>query len=494
MKARLAAVELAPGEHGAGPDRRVAAGLALLALGARLPNLDAGLWFDEIWLVVLYLRRPFLELATTFDSDNLHPLYALLAWPCVRVFGEGPVAARLPALVFGVLSVPLVYVLGARSLGARQGFFAALLLAVSPHAVAFSQSARGYTGLLCFTLLSVLGFQSALRTGARRAWLLQGGALALAIHVHSTGVFLALAQLFAVCVERALRRGKPSGSGGGASAAPLAGILLGGALALVLHAPILAQMVEFYTRDKDAFGATVSTWKDPAWMLREMARSFGVGELAGFVALGFAALVFAIGFFALCRRDRPLALLAVLPAVLGQGTMACLGRNLWPRFFFSLAGLWLLVGVAGVFALGSALAGERGRRIAALALALAVSLLAFLCGRVWTLPKQDFESAVAWVEGVREPGDAVLSAGQAMFPLKDWLGTDYTVVEDPAALDAALAGGRRGWLVYSSKAFTSGYYPDVWRELEERGREVARFRSQSPDLDVVVLELDPRDD
>lgn len=454
-------------------------GLLALALAARLPNLDAGLWFDEVWLVVLQLRKPFAELATTYDSDNLHPLYALLAWPCVRAFGEVPWAARLPALVFGAAAVPAVYALGARSGSARAGVWAAVLLALSPHAVAFSQSARGYTGLLLFTVLACLGFREALRGGGARAVLLQGVALALATHVHLTGVFLGLAQLVAALLE--LRRSP------GARAA-LAGVLAGGLLSLALHAPILAPMAEFFTRERDAFAATRAVWKSPRWMLEAAAGSFGLGLPAGAALLATGALVALVGLGATWRRDRALALLAVLPGLLGQGAMWALGRNLWPRFFFALAGLWLLVFVAGGLWLSRALRAERLADAGLLAAALASALL---CVRVWTLPKQDFASAVAFVEERRGPDVAVLSAGQAMFPLRDWLGTDHVPLEDPATLERELAGKRAAYVVTSSEVFTSAYYPAVWELLSARGAEVARFRAQAPDQDVVVLELRP---
>ncbi len=476
---------------GAGSSGRVSPRLVLalfaLALLARLPNLDAGLWYDEIWFVVEYLRLPFGELVRTYDSDNIHPLYALLAWPSVRVFGEEPWAARLPALLFGAAGVPLVYVFGARGGNARAGLLAALLLAFAPHAVAFSQSARGYTALLAFTLLAGVGLREACRTGSAGAVLLLGAGLGLATHAHLTGVFLAPALIAVWLVELGGGRiGSPR-----ARFAPLHGVVLGGVFSLALHAPILRDMLAFFTREKDDFAATVSTWKSPVWMVREIAQSFGVGEVAGLSILAVGALVLISGFAAAWRRDRVLALVSVLPAVFGQGTMWLLGRNLWPRFFFSLAGFWLLLAVLGTDGLLAQAFRERGRRAANVAVALGVLLFAVLSLRVWRLPKQDFAGAVAWIEERRGPEVAVMSAGQAMYPLRDFFETDYAIVEEPEAIDAALAGKERGYVIVTSANFTQGYYPEVWTALLERGREVARFPAQSFDQHVVVLELTP---
>ena len=60
-----------------------------------LGPLGSGLWHDEIWLLVDTIQAPFGDLFTTFESDNKHPLYSVLAWISAYVLGEGAVAIRL---------------------------------------------------------------------------------------------------------------------------------------------------------------------------------------------------------------------------------------------------------------------------------------------------------------------------------------------------------------------------------------------------------------
>ena len=463
--------------------------LALVALAARLVNLDSGLWFDEIWLLVEFLRQPLGELFTTFESDNVHPLYAIGAWLSVHAFGEAPWALRLPAVLFGVGGVLLVYLYAVRSFDRRTAVFAALLIAFSSHHIAFSQNARGYTGLLFFTLLSCYAFEEALRTGRRRAWVLQGVALALATWIHLTGVFVAFAQVLVWGLARVAPRDTESGPAGRASFAPLFGVALGGLVALGVHAPILPEMFAFFTQPKDDFGATQSEWRTPLWMLREIARSLGQGEPLGFALMGVGGVVFLIGWWAVWKRSRELALFAILPGLVGQGTMWLLGRNLWPRFFFSLAGFLVIVGVVGVVTSVRRVLRERaGERAATAVLVLSVVGAAMLCRRVWTLPKQDFVAAQRFLEAERAPGERVFSAGLAMYPLADYLSTDYVVTEDVALLDDL---SDEAWIVVSGGTFTRAYYPDVWQRIVERGREVRRFSSQNADLDIVVLKLRP---
>src|SRR3989304_7079488 len=45
----------------------------------RLYELNLGLWYDEILTYVNYAEMPFGEIITTYDSQNQHPLFSLLA-------------------------------------------------------------------------------------------------------------------------------------------------------------------------------------------------------------------------------------------------------------------------------------------------------------------------------------------------------------------------------------------------------------------------------
>src|SRR5690606_17702552 len=90
------------------------AALTLLALAVRLPGIDGGLWADEIYSALYAFRTPFPESLAEFHGDNKHPFYSLLAHMSLSAFGESPWSLRLPALLFGVATVPMLFVLGRR--------------------------------------------------------------------------------------------------------------------------------------------------------------------------------------------------------------------------------------------------------------------------------------------------------------------------------------------------------------------------------------------
>src|ERR1035437_9870712 len=77
----------------------------------RIVGINKGLWWDEIYFLVTSVRKPLLEIVTVFPGDNQHPLYSILARLSVLAFGEHVWSQRLPAVVFGVASIPVLYLL-----------------------------------------------------------------------------------------------------------------------------------------------------------------------------------------------------------------------------------------------------------------------------------------------------------------------------------------------------------------------------------------------
>src|SRR5688572_3451315 len=62
--------------------------LLILSVILRLYKLGEGLWLDEIGMWFKYLQRPFGELLTTYDSENQHLLYTILAHICTTLWGD----------------------------------------------------------------------------------------------------------------------------------------------------------------------------------------------------------------------------------------------------------------------------------------------------------------------------------------------------------------------------------------------------------------------
>jgi mannosyltransferase len=109
-------------------------------------------WFDEAatWAQV---RGGFVRMIVETARDNYPPLYNLLVWPLVKLFGDAEWVLRLPAAILGIVAIPAIFVLGATISGRFVGLLAAIVIAFSGYHIWYSQEARMYT-LLAFTSIA----------------------------------------------------------------------------------------------------------------------------------------------------------------------------------------------------------------------------------------------------------------------------------------------------------------------------------------------------
>jgi mannosyltransferase len=129
--------------------------LAVLAVAAflRFDKLGApSYWLDEIlgdMLTTHHAHGPWWHWLTGLEREHGSLYYA--AQLAARAFGPDEFAGRLPAALFGLAAIPLVF-LAARVLGGwAAGAAAAIVLAVSPLHVYYSREARPYALLMLLT-------------------------------------------------------------------------------------------------------------------------------------------------------------------------------------------------------------------------------------------------------------------------------------------------------------------------------------------------------
>jgi hypothetical protein len=197
--------------------RRLALALgAIVALAAALRFSTLSLqsyWYDEADTALLVSGSFGHMLHLIPSTEASPPLYYVLAWLWARVFGNGEVGLRAFSALCGTGFVVVAFLIGRRLAGAAAGLATALLAAVAPFAVWYSQEARDYsllTLLLALSLLSFIGLlageQSARKWIAWTAW----SALALATHYFAA---LLIAPMAAWLVLARLRRGEPAADG-----------------------------------------------------------------------------------------------------------------------------------------------------------------------------------------------------------------------------------------------------------------------------------------
>lgn len=145
----------------------------LLGLFIRLYKLgDHNLWFDE-----LYSLKAIREISL-LDIDYNPPFYYILLSFWIRYFGptlakffDGEFILRSLSMIFGIISIPLIYKLGKQFFNARVSLISAFILSISPIHVWYSQEARGYSLAIFLTMLTVYFFCFALRKNNLYLWI-----------------------------------------------------------------------------------------------------------------------------------------------------------------------------------------------------------------------------------------------------------------------------------------------------------------------------------
>ena len=169
--------------------------LAALALGfgLRLYGLAReSLWLDEATSILLAQSDiPTLIRAT---AQDIHPpVYYLFLHFWVKL-GVSEFAVRALSVCLGTLSIAVIFALGRSLFDEWVGVGSALLLAVSPLHVWYSQETRMYVLVTLWTLAGSFWLWRALQAGGKRRWLAYVLCMALGLYTHYHTVFILLFQ------------------------------------------------------------------------------------------------------------------------------------------------------------------------------------------------------------------------------------------------------------------------------------------------------------
>ncbi len=459
--------------------------LTALAAVLRIPGMNDGLWLDEIITLVESVRFPLSRIVTVFPGDNQHTFFSVLARLSVVAFGEHPWSLRLPAVLFGIATVPLLYGCAREFVGRAEAALSSLLLATVYHHVWFSQNARAYSMLAFLSVLSTWLLLRGVRHNRTSDWMWYGVAAALGIYAHLTMVFSLASHAVLVAGHLLYARGERPAR---PWRLPVAGVALAGVLAGLLYAPVVLDVRESVA-DSPApvVGATAG------WAAAEMLRGLriGLGSAVGVIAGG---AVFVTGLVSYLRQSPWLVALFFSPGLLTGAAAVVLQRPVRPRFFFFLIAFALLIVVRGALDIGRWLGRERARadaRVRPLGVAI-VAVLALLSATAVVLearyPKQDYEGAMRHIDRENRSGDPVVVAGGARYPYQLYYMRDWAAIRTADDLAAARAGGRQVWIAFTLRSYIAA---DVLRTLDTECTATRVFRGTLTGGDVTVCVLPP---
>lgn len=471
------------------PRWRILALLLAIAAAARAIGLDQDFWIDETATAVTYLRLPWWQAVQTYHSANQHLLYSVLGSLSFAVFGESEAAARLPAVLFGILGVGALYLLGRMVAPDRQAIAASLLLAVSYHHVWFSQSARGYTGMIFFSTLGTAFFLRA-RAGDRgRDWTAYVACMTLGVLCHINTAFVVMGQGASHLL--ALSRWREGRAPHAQVTRRVVGAVVGVAvLGLMGHGLVLTQMIAFFkTVDRTGLG-----WTSVGSLAPVVASGLRAG--LGVVGAALMGALLVAGAASYARQSPLVAGLLILPAVFNAAAIVALRYGAYPRSFLYALPFALLAAVRGAavlagWAAGRLLSGERRERGARVIETATVVLLVAIS--VWVLtvnyrfPKQDYRGALRHVMTVKGPDDEVAAVGLAAVTYRHYYGPWLRFPRTPEELRALGDGGRRVWVLLTLPRDMRLRFPDLTRAIETDFEPVARFRGTLGDGDLYLV-------
>jgi 4-amino-4-deoxy-L-arabinose transferase-like glycosyltransferase len=319
-----------------------------LALALRLYQLNTNsLWEDEIFTAT-QSPLPLNELLRWTAGDIHPPGYYVLMGRLAEWGGwahQPPSALtdwlwRFPSALMGTLAVAATYRLGKAWFGRRVGLVGALLLALSPVALQYSQEARMHEMFLLGTALSTWALVEALdKPGRWRRWLAYALTTALNLYAVYLGFVVLAAQAALVGLKirdwrLEIKRFQ----------SPISAWLLSVALAFALYLPWWPTLLGIVNRRLEA-GPGATGVGPPAAFVAKAIDSLGPGT--GWAAWLFLALWVA-GLVSVARRRPALAAFGGLWLLLPIGLPLILGdpRALHVRYAFLLP-VYLLFAAQG---------------------------------------------------------------------------------------------------------------------------------------------------
>ena len=122
--------------------------LAVIIFGflLRVISLNQSFWLDEATSGLVVRNFNLGEIITKFSPGDFHPpLYYLILKIWSYVFGTSEIALRFPSIVFGLLTIYLVYLIGKELFNKKVGLIAGSFLTTSGLHIYYSQEARMYS-------------------------------------------------------------------------------------------------------------------------------------------------------------------------------------------------------------------------------------------------------------------------------------------------------------------------------------------------------------
>jgi uncharacterized membrane protein len=161
--------------------------LRLIHAGARSLRFEEG-------LTAQIVREDLTGVIRGSTQNSTPVVFHLLVHYMVALFGNSELAMTLISILAGVGTIWVIYLFGRRYFSAEVGFVAAVIAAISPYLVYYSQEIRPYSLLNFFAFSSAYLFMRALETNQFKYWLSVLLLNVLTVYTQSLGWLVIIAE------------------------------------------------------------------------------------------------------------------------------------------------------------------------------------------------------------------------------------------------------------------------------------------------------------
>jgi uncharacterized membrane protein len=152
------------------------------------------MWVDEV-MALHFTEGSFAEtVRTIIQPTHNGPLFYFLLFWWRRVVGDSDFAVRFLSVIFGVLTLPLLFQWARKLLTDRTAALSLWLFAFSPFTLWFAQEAKMYALHMLLAVASSLLLLEAFRKGGWYRWLLYAALVSTFLYSHLFGGLLVIAQ------------------------------------------------------------------------------------------------------------------------------------------------------------------------------------------------------------------------------------------------------------------------------------------------------------
>ncbi|WP_332449308.1 glycosyltransferase family 39 protein [Methanoculleus sp.] len=439
---------------------QVLIGLTLAGFLLRFYNLGGNsLWLDEA-STLTFARQSLIGIWESTAGGEFNPPLFYWLEHGMLLFGASEFVLRfLPALL-GVLTIPVIYLIGTEFRDRNVGLIAAALLTFSPFHIFYSQEARAYAPMLFLFSLALLFYVRASRSDDVRSWVLFGVFSAVSFWMHFYAIVPVAVLILHALVTRA----------GGVLSDPRSArnLALSVVAFVVASLPLLIVTVNLFM---------VRTSSAPTFGIQGLDVIYQtLLQISGFsdLILTLFVILFVIGVAYTWRKDRNGALLLVFMMVLPLAASLVLSSRMpmIPRYLIYLLPVYF-IGIAAAYPALYALVRDR-RAVYAVVAAVFLISTPFLSTYYTTPQKTDWRGFSTDLAGMTGETDLVVVLPPYMAQPLDYYynnATDGTLElgattgEDLAAI-RGMHPGRQTFYVVTSDIFAANPTGDAVTWLE----------------------------